>query len=284
MSELVQVFTILAFLAIGLISITVPTYAISVSHLARETAKTSEIIKKRQEEFKSKLNKLKEPPETKELKKEIKEYEVRIDKLKTNLSYLSAKGAVGYPVSFFLIALTFSILGIYLHDAPDVGVYLFFAICFIILGLLSLGRTLVGVERAALRLPSPKFEVEFESGATVEKLKAGEEKEIGFIIKNTGEELAENVRVDLLFSPDFNVIKKVSYSIFKQTTAPYSDYNAVIISPPECVYVDDEGTFRVSLKMPERTGRYVIPIEINARNMRKSKHQLTIEIVGKSGS
>lgn len=278
-----QVFTILAFLAIGLISITVPTYAISVSHLARETTKTSEIIKKRQEEFKSKL---KESPETGELKKEIKEYEMRIAELKTNLLYLSVRGAVGYPVSFFLVALTLSILGINFHATPDVNSYLVLAILFIFFGLVYLGRTLIGVERAALRLPSPKLEVEFESGGTVEKFKAGEQKEMLFNIKNTGEEFAENVRVVVFFPPDFDVIKKGDYGITKQTgKTTYPDYNAVIfyILPSAYIYVDDEIRFQVSLKMPERIGRYVIPIEINARNMRISKHELTIEIVSKSG-
>lgn len=284
MSELVQVFTILAFLAIGLISITVPTYAISVSHLARETAKTSEIIKKRQEEFKSKLNKLKESPETGELKKEIMGYETRIADLKTNLNYLSAKGAVGYPVSFFLLALVPSILGIYYHTSQNVGWYLVFAISFIILGLLSLGRTLRGVERAALRLPSPKFEVEFKSGTTVEKFKAGEQKEMVFGLTNIGEDLAENVRLVILFPPDFEVIKKEGILVKKSSDPHYQGYGAVFdyLPPPACIFVDDTIIFNISLKMPKRAGTYVIPVEVAARNMIKSEHKLTIEIVGKS--
>lgn len=288
MDELVQVFTILAFLAVGLASITVPTYAISVSYLARETTKTSELIKKRQEELQDKLEKfklrLKESTETKELKKEIKKYEERIGILKERLSYLSAKGAVGYPLSGFLGAFSLSILGIYYHIAKP---YFIASVVFlIIVGLTFLSRALIGIERAALRIISPEFEVEFESGTTVEKFRAEEQKEISFAITNTGEDLAENVRLVILFPPDFDVIKKGDYGIAKQSgRATYPDYNAVLhyVPPPVCIYVDDEVTFKVSLKMPERTGRYEIPIEINARNMRRSKHQLTIEIVSKSG-
>jgi hypothetical protein len=287
--DLAQVFMMLAYLAIGLISIIVPTYAISVSYLARETAKTFELIEKRREELQEKLEefklKLKKSPETEDLKKEIKNYEEKIEELKTNLSFLSVRGAVGYPLLFFLVALTFAILGVYSFPTPESS-GMVITIVFMSFGLACVGRTLRGVERAALRIPSPKFEVGFKSGATIEKFKTGEQREVPFKITNVGEELAENTRLTLLFPPDFNVIKSRDYEIIKQTDAPYSEYNSVdfYVSPPVYVYVDDSYDFEVSIKMPEKTGRYIIPIQIHARNMRKSEHQLTIEVISKSGS
>jgi hypothetical protein len=289
LGEFVQAFILLAYLTIGLISITVPIYAISVSFLARETAKTSEIIKRRQEELQEKLEgfklKLKESPETEDLKKEIKNYDERIEEIETNLSYLSARGAVGYPISFFLAALIFAILGIYSNPASENGVMVLTGL-FIFFGLVCLGRALVGVERAALRIPSPEFHVEFESGATVEKLVVGEQKEILLTIGNIGEDLAETLRVIVFFPPDFDVIERENYNIFKQTGhAIYLNYNAVYYYYPlPCIYAGDLSVIRISLIAPRRTGKYEIPVHIDARNMRKSEHRLVIEVVGENRS
>jgi len=282
--DIAQVFIILAYLAIALISVTVPTYAISVSYIGREAARTSEIIKKRREELKDKLAELtsKESPKTKELKGEIKRYEERIEEAKANLSFLSVKGAVGYPLLLFSLALTFSVLGTCIPVSQNTEMFLLFGIIFVGLGLACLGRTLISVERVALNPPSPKFEIEFESGTTVEKIGVGKRKEISLIFTNVGEDLAENVRLIMFFPPEFDVIEKKSYDIFKQTgDVRYPNYNAVHydLFLPACVYVNDAPMFEVSLIAPRRARKYEIPVYIDARNMGRSEHRLVIEVV-----
>ena len=42
-----QIFILIAYLAIALMSVTVPTYAIAISYLARETSRSVEDMKKR---------------------------------------------------------------------------------------------------------------------------------------------------------------------------------------------------------------------------------------------
>lgn len=287
--DFLQIFNLLAFLAIGLISITVPTYAISVSYLARETITAQEIMKRRREELQKKLEEYKSrlaaSPDTKELKDGIKNYERQIKEIKTNLFDLYARSAVWRPIFFFLVALIFSAIGSYDSTSSDAGAILYMAVVSISFGLVSLGRSLRGIERAALRETVPKFEVKFGSGVTSEKFKVREQKLLSFSIKNIGEELAENVRLMIFFPPNF-LIKKGYYDniVTQGDEADYPKYKAVFffLTPPYYIYADDVFYFHVLLRMPEQTGKYEIPIEISARNMKKSDHRLTIEVVNKS--
>ena len=98
MEETLQILLLLAYLAIGLMSITIPTYAISVSYLARETLRTIKDMEKRRRDLSEKLEELKkkleQKPGVKELKSEIRAYEEEEKQLKDRLECLSAKGAV----------------------------------------------------------------------------------------------------------------------------------------------------------------------------------------------
>lgn len=118
MEEMLQILLLIAYLAIGLMSITVPTYAISVSYLARETSKSMEEMRKRRKDLSEKLDELKKRLEielgVESIKQEIEKYEMEEKELKNRLTCLSAKGAVGYPFLFFVFALVLAAYGIHI--------------------------------------------------------------------------------------------------------------------------------------------------------------------------
>lgn len=57
-TDLTAVLQFLAFLAIGLISVTVPTYAISITYLGHETEVTLKELRRRREVFSKKLEEM----------------------------------------------------------------------------------------------------------------------------------------------------------------------------------------------------------------------------------
>lgn len=140
------------------------------------------------------------------------------------------------------------------------------------------------MEQAALRPEEkllPAFRVAFESGALIERYKAGEEKEVKFLVHNYGKEIAEDVCIMVFFPHDFEVKKRAGYHVVKQKPVGtrYPNYNAA-----EFVYKLIHVEVRmdigpVLLKMPEKPGNYQIPVAIRARKIGLSDYQLTIEIV-----
>jgi hypothetical protein len=98
-------------------SITVPTYAIAVTYLARETSESRKDLQKRRKELAKKLEELKKRLEDEagvaSISAEIKKYEKEDETLKDRQLYLSAKGAVGYPFASFLLALAVAAYGYY---------------------------------------------------------------------------------------------------------------------------------------------------------------------------
>lgn len=284
MEEILQILLLLAYLAIGLVSITVPTYAISVSYLARETLKTLEDMRKRREDLSEKLDglrkRLKEEPGVEGIKEEIKKFEEEEAGLKDRLGCLSAKGAVGYPLVGFTLGLVCAAYGIYIFP-ENASLLILASIVCIAYGLYRLAKSLLAVEKAALRPEEellPRFRVAFASGSLIERFNAGEQREVEFAITNY-EEIAEDVDVMFFFPPEFELMKKAEYRVFKQLPlSRYQGYNTAEWTLP-LIHIDVSMTVIVSVKAPAKAGRYQIPVCIRARKIGKTDYQLSIEVV-----
>ena len=285
MEEILQILLLLAYLAIGLMSITIPTYAISVSYLARETLRTIKDMEKRRRDLSEKLDelkkKLKQEPSVTELKREIRAYEEEEKQLKDRLECLSAKGAVGYPFGSFASSLFFAALGVYIFP-KYVEIFIIASALLIGYGLYRFAKSLLAIEQAALAPEErllPTFRIAFESGATVERYKVGEQKDVVFIIHNYGKEIAEDVVLMIFFPPDFKLEKKPGYSVVYQSPPiRYPNYNAAIFRE-KLIHVEVVIPCRVSVKMPQKPDVYQIPVSIRARKVKRSDYQLSIEIV-----
>lgn len=283
--EELQILLLLAYLAIGLMAITVPTYAISVSYLARETLKTLEDMRKRRKDLGEKLDelrkKLEREPGIKGIKEEIKKFEEEEAELEDRLECLSAKGAVVYPLGGFMLGLACATYGIYTFP-KNFGVFILTSIISIAFGIYRLGKSLFAVEQAALRPEEellPTFRVSFVSGASIERFKAKEQKEIEFLINNYGKDVAEDVNVMILFPPEFKLLKKRGYVRVEQLLGSrYPGYNAARFTT-KVLHVDLSMLYKALVGMPEKTGFYIIPVCVRARKIGKSDHQLTIEVV-----
>jgi len=285
MSEVIaQIFILIAYLAIALMSVTVPTYAIAISYLARESSKSMEDLKKRRKDLAEKLDQLKkeleEKPGVEAIEGEIRKYKEEETELKNRLFSLSARGAVGLPFVFFMTALVLASYSIHTNIADSS--LLFTAMASIGFGLVFLANTLVAIERAALRPEEallPAFRVAFKSGATVERFKRGEQKEITIVVTNYGKETAENTQVAFFFPPEFDVSPKRDYTIVKQESAftDYPGYNATFFDVP-IFHIDVSLLLAVLIKMPDKLGRYDIPVSIKAKRIGKSEHTVRVEI------
>jgi hypothetical protein len=285
MKKMEEILLLLAYLAIGLMSITVPTYAISVSYLARETSKTLEEMRERREELSENLDelrrKLKKEPGVEEIKKEIQRFEEEETELKGRLECLSVKGAVSYPFVGFVLGLLCAASGIYFFP-ESTSLLILPTILFVSYGLYRLAKSLLAIEQAALRPEEkllPTFRVSFASKSSIERFKAKEQKIIGFRISNYGKDVAEDVNVMVFFPPEFKVLKKPGYTIVPQGPAYRHAYHNAAKFRKKILYVELAAPFTVKAIMPDEPGIYPLPVCVRARVIGKSDHELTIEVV-----
>lgn len=191
--ETIQLLTILAYLAIGLLSVTFPIYAISVNYLPQEKWEGEQETKKRIDELKRKIAEKTDelqrgPPEPKkatELQEQIGKYRDELAGAKQRCQYLTAKGAVGYPSVALAIALLFVGLAIHyyyeavqLHTQELENRTLLFgalAVLSIVYAVYRLYKTVSAVEVAALRpYKTVEFQIGFGNGfETSAKVKVG---------------------------------------------------------------------------------------------------------------
>ena len=199
MSEnIFQILLLLSYLDIALISITITVYAISVSYLGRQTSRSISRRKRRVTELRETLAKLtsriKDEKEVNVIQNEIAYYKKQRKSLERNLLWLSVKGAVLAPTTFFSISLLLCVFGILEVLRPEILLAL--SPIFVLIGSLCLGKTLVATERASLEVPQPTYDVFFRTSELMTmKCKANTPTEIRFTIHNIGDESAENMLV-----------------------------------------------------------------------------------------
>jgi len=169
-----EVLRIIADLALLLISVTVPTYAISASFLGKETGRTVLRIKHKREETERKV--ATQAKGIEEMRAEIRSYVLEEKTLKDRLERISLRGVVGYPALFYGSALLLASAGIYyypnalvLSPGGDPIPTVWFSVLAVIIGSGFLGRALVAIESVAREAemvpPAGKIEAEAKPAA-----------------------------------------------------------------------------------------------------------------------
>jgi len=167
----VEISTILQFLAVvavGLMSVTIPTYALSITYLARETGSTLREIRRRREVLSERLEALREKlvkeGSTTEIEAEINRFKLEEKHLRDRQFFLTVKGAVVVPLVLCLSCISLSVYGIV--ESADSS-FLILAAVPLLGALYFLWKTLESVEKAALRPEEkllPIFKIEFDKG------------------------------------------------------------------------------------------------------------------------
>jgi ABC-type multidrug transport system fused ATPase/permease subunit len=218
--EIVRIFDWLALISVGLMSVTIPTYALSVSFLGRESRRTKLELERRKEELEKRTkelaNAVRSEPGLSALKKEIAKYDEDIKRIESRLGSMSVRSAFVIPFVFFSGALVSTAFGLVrfvgttllaLPSDPSAGlIWAGLAVVLLIGGMLWLGTTLYRINEAALNPETlSSFRMSFDTGATAEKFSAGEQKTIQLAVHNRGKEMAEDVQVQVYFPDEFAV-------------------------------------------------------------------------------
>ncbi len=285
MTDISFAFDWLAFLSIGLMSITVPTYTLSLGFLGRERRRTAALIENRQRDLKKKLGQISQTKTSQlgveSLKQEIKAYESDIRRYRSRLGALSITSAFVLPFFFFGVALVMAGYANYFWPADQVlsRNYGFVSAYALFVGLVFLGRTLYAVQ-AATRRPETlaAFRVSFSSGLTAERFVIGEQRDVEIVLYNYGKEMAEHVLMMAFFPTTFQVLGTAGGSLVKQTTlADHAGYVAASRTI-EAIHEDILTPISVTLKMPNVSGTYEVPVKIWEGRLGKSEHKLTFEV------
>jgi len=151
MSQELEILKILADFTIFLVSITIPTYAIAISLLGPNYAKTVERITKEKEKLEKELQEKAEtgPFKLEDLETQIEEFRRKEKKLRSRFNPLSLYPTVLFPNIFFGLSLCTVLIGMYYFSIAIFPFYLMLSLVFIALGLIVLGWALGMIQKAA---------------------------------------------------------------------------------------------------------------------------------------
>jgi len=285
-----QILLLLAYLAIGLISVTFPIYAISVNYLPSEKWESEKEQKKRIDKLRNIIEKLnkelsgekEEGERFLEIKQQIENYEVEKENLEMRVTYLTAEGAVKNPIIGLIIALFASGAGVYFfYEGNEQSVIVSGIISgtIIALVLLRLYKTISAVEFSALRpARTIEFEVIFASGEKIFEIKQGVETEVK--IGACPEERVEDFQM-WIGIPEGVELKEIvtteNVSVLHQP--PRATFPAPIVVlaelPTAHKLVFQAVNFTV---LAEKTGEYKLPIGIQAKEIHIIQTWLTLKV------
>jgi ABC-type multidrug transport system fused ATPase/permease subunit len=153
MAQELEILKVLADLAILLISITIPTYAIAISFLGSEYSKTSKEILEEKEKMELQLSKqlTSKAIRLEEMKSKIDEYEAKKKKIRARLRPLSLTTIVVLPSLLFGLSLLSTSLGLlnFPLEFKTLGTCLAISTALIFFGLVVLFWALVNVQKVA---------------------------------------------------------------------------------------------------------------------------------------
>ncbi len=293
----------LALLAIGLMSVTVPTYAISVSFMARERRRAISEREGRVKELKKKVqelgNRVEGDPGVVALQSEIDSYNKDIKKIKGRVDSLSVNYACFIPLFCFGFSIALAAWGFFVFIGT-VGpllaltvwqssiVFAGWAIVWLMLGILFLSNTLIHVNRAATNPDTlSALRLSFATGSTAEKFATGQQLDVLFILQNLGKEMGEKITASIFFSDDFRVTVPahttqgfIPATLYRQPAAtPITYPNRMTASVlMEDLHEDMASLFGVNLTMPGSVGTYKVPAKVWERRLGMSLQELTFEI------
>jgi hypothetical protein len=279
-----QVLLILAFLAIGLISVTFPVYAISVNFLPKQKWEDEKGRKKRMDNLEAKIKELtgrlgSGDANTETIKEQLDQYKAEKEGTELRYNYLTAVGAVLTPVIALIFALLFAVVGIYTFYKDLLGVTIVMGSgsgIFSLAAISSLYKTISAVEYGALR---PERTVWFNVGFGLKNekrisIQLGKRTEATLFV-DTPESEVENLYIQVNFPAELeawaaslpNVItmtKHETYTVICQTTG----------------YLPKGRNTGFLLSMtPKRKGEYTVKALVYAKGIYEYSEDLTIEVV-----
>ena len=283
-----QILLILAYLAIGLISVTFPIFAICITYLPQEKWEIKKDRKKRIEDLKKHIVKLTDElsgePKDSEPFREIQDRIRKHKDEKESLEFLSAKGAVRKPIISLAIALLAAILGIQFFYFENLELALGSAlVCgmlsalFSSIGVYRLYKTISAVEYAALRpAPTIDFNVFFEGGGKSREVKLGK-RTILKMFWGSEEETVEKVEATIFIHPELKFVSTNDKSSLQIPPSTYPDYTAVE-SSYNVLHKETYDAVSITVS-PSKTGEYKIPVSIKALGITEYQTHLIIYVV-----
>jgi len=286
-----QILLLLAYLAIGLISVTFPIYAISVNYLPSEKWESEKEQKKRIDKLKNTIEKLnkelsgekEEGERFPEIKQQIENYELEKENLEMRVTYLTAEGAVKNPIIGLIIALFASGAGVYFfYEGNEQAVIVSGIISgtIIALVLLRLYKTISAVEFSALRQARTiDFEVCFASGEEIFEAKQGVKTKIE--IGACPEKTVDDFKMMVGLPEKIELIKihtqpEKAHFGRQPVRATFPTYMAIFFEIPTAHNnIFHAVSFTVFAK---KTGEYRIPVVIFAKNTYQCQTWLTLKV------
>jgi len=286
-----QILLILAYLAIGLITVTIPIFAICVTYLRQEKTEARkerkqqiDVVKKQiVQQTKELSGEKKDSDRFKEIEGRIKNHYAQLKGLELRVKFLTAKGAVRDPIISLIIALSLAIIGIaFLHAGFEQ--YLFFIATCILGSAISSGialyylyETVSAVEYAALR-PARivQFKACFESFEPRKKIKLGKGEDVSIGV-GTKEEDVENLEIRVYLPPEIELKKSDGRAILQPDAFDFPYYTLVIFEKNllyRNVWAGPE-LFVVAKKI----GEYKVPVHVCAKGIYEYKTELVLDVV-----
>jgi hypothetical protein len=285
----------LALLTIALISVTVPTFAISVTFYGRESRRVRKEkerkLKTIAEELERTSHGLRAGLQLDVLEMEISGYKKELEDLEDEPSILGVWGAVIVPTLLFTGAIVFESLGLLTlqgffgipaPQTPESAAEYWTLASIIALagGSYFLGKTLFAIDRVA-KTPETliDFRVSFASGSPAERFHISEQASIPIIVHNWGKDTAESVVVDMYFPDRFQVLPG-PYGVHVQPTHSMMNYpGRVTLSVAyEDIHEDILLPIVANLILPNVPGTYEVPVFVWEKKTGKTVHTLIFEV------
>jgi hypothetical protein len=295
--NILQILNWLDLLSLSLLSITIPTYAISVAFLGRESRRSVWDREKKQKDLKKKLGAMSKQSQVgiEALEKEIDECQKDIQKLNGRWKELSVKRAFLYPFASFAVAFASSLCGISIFQPPPSNLYLesigagVVSVLSLLYGSYRLYRSLCATNEAAL---SPEthaaIRASFHSGSTAETFMHSQNGELLIDIHNYGREMAEDTLVHLYLPPEFvvrrlsgpsrNPIAEIAHAFVQPERADYAGYTTCEADIKE-IHADMFELLSLGkVRMPRAPGRYDVPVRIWEKRLGRTQSALTFDV------
>lgn len=285
-----DIYLLVAYLAIGLLSVAVPTYAIGVSYVSREKWRLDSAIEElcvRDAVLDAELKRAQTAHDKSRLRLLLNDLDQELKKtqeLKKQLrakGFLSVRGTVGYPFVGFLAAVIVVALFGYYTGESQLALGLFTASIFMAFGTFHIVRSLRTIEQAAVSMTGsllPSLRINFGSGTKSMNFKAGEQAKVSISISNHAHAEAENVCIGLIFTREFTILPGNTYKIRElEPTDLYPNSIEVRLERERIeAYIDEETD--VFVKMPDKPGIYSIFVEIREKKIGRMTSALVFEV------
>lgn len=280
---------LLGYLAIGLISITFPIYAISVNYLQLEKSESEKERNKRLERLKKHIDESNKSIRATNdidtitiIQEKIENFKSEKKVLELRTNYLTVKGSVRKPIIALVSALLTAALGIYFFDFNFLEVIIilgFASALFSGYGIYNLYCTLCAVEYAALR-PQRTVECDacFDNHTKNMRIKAGKSVTLEITGGSIGDEI-RNFSLNVYIPTEIKIENVQCLDTFVTLQGEGWDYpnHNLIYRAVSFIGRDSfEGiTFTVIAKNKKN---YKIPVQITGEGIYKSNFELILDV------